>query len=287
MAKTLEDLLIWAEREFNQADLCFGHGTDNAWDEAVWLALHVLCLRYDTSAEIAEKYLSSAEEQAIVSLVEKRINERIPAAYLTNEIWFAGLSFYIDKRTIIPRSPIAELIINNFQPWLGNKNVLNILDLCTGSGCIAIACAKMFPDAQIDATDISQDALEIAKINIERHQINKQINLIKSDVFNELGNKTYDLIISNPPYVSDKEISELPKEYQHEPNIALAGDGNDGLAIVDRIIREFPKHLTDNGLLIMDIGNNTKNLLHKYPELPFIWPELANGGDGVFVLINI
>lgn len=287
MAKTLEDLLIWAEREFNQADLCFGHGTDNAWDEAVWLALHVLCLRYDTSAEIAEKYLSSAEEQAIVSLVEKRINERIPAAYLTNEIWFAGLSFYIDKRTIIPRSPIAELIINNFQPWLGNKNVLNILDLCTGSGCIAIACAKMFPDAQIDATDISQHALEIAKINIERHQINKQINLIKSDVFNELGNKTYDLIISNPPYVSDKEISELPKEYQHEPNIALAGDGNDGLAIVDRIIRGFPKHLTDNGLLIMDIGNNTENLLHKYPELPFIWPEFANGGDGVFVLINI
>jgi ribosomal protein L3 glutamine methyltransferase len=284
--KTLQDILNLGEKQFIENKLYFGHGTDNAWDEAVYLALHVLKLSYDVDSSVLNRELTLTERNRILALFQKRIDKKIPAAYLIKEAWFAGLPFYVDERVLIPRSPIAELIQAHFFPWHISKKTTRILDLCTGSGCIAIACAVAFPNAVIDAADIDEGALAVAKINIKKHKMEKRIKLIKSDVFSALKGKKYDIIVSNPPYVDADEMTNLPTEYRHEPKLALAA-GQDGLAIVDRILQAAKNHLTADGILVVEVGATMDALLKKYPKIPFIWPEFVNGGDGVFVLLSL
>jgi ribosomal protein L3 glutamine methyltransferase len=283
--KTLGDILNWGAKQFTKAKLYFGHGTDNAWDEAVYLALHVLQLPYDIDRSVLKRELTDLERDAILILFQKRIDQKIPAAYLINEAWFCGLRFYVDERVLIPRSPIAELIQAHFKPWIGTKKTARILDLCTGSGCIAIACAAAFPEAEVDATDIDDGALAVAAINVAKHKMTNRVKLIKSDIFSALDGNKYDIIVSNPPYVDAAEMASLPAEYQHEPQLALAA-GKDGLVLVDRILHEAKDYLTTSGLLVVEVGASAEALLKKYPNTPFIWPEFANGGDGVFILMD-
>jgi ribosomal protein L3 glutamine methyltransferase len=281
--KIVEDIA----KRFEDADIHFGHGTDNAWDEAVALVFHVLQLAFDVDDEkILRRQITAGEMQNINELVERRIKEKIPLAYLTHEAYFANLKFYVDERVIIPRSPFAELILNQFSPWVEYEKVNNILDLCAGSGCMAIACAKAFPHAKIDAVDLSADALEIAKINVEKLKVVEQINLIQADLFAKIKNKKYDLIISNPPYVGNEEMKSLPQEYQHEPNMSLE-TAEDGLGIVLRILQQAKNHLTKNGVLIVEVGNSRSALEKRLPNVPFIWLEFANGGEGVFLLTGV
>lgn len=280
---TIRDYLRYATSRFNQAGLYFGHGTDNAWDEAAALILHALHLPHDISQQVLDATLTSEERSRLMELINRRVEKRVPLAYLTNEAWFAGLSFYVDERVLIPRSPIAELIEKHFQPWVKPEKVHHILDLCTGSGCIAIALAKFFPEAEVDASDISDDALTVSKINLLRHGLEDQINLHKADLFVGIPNKKYDLIVSNPPYVSQQEMSELPEEYRHEPSLGLAA-GTEGLDIVKRILDEASQYLTPNGVLIVEVGNSEYALADAYPEIAFTWIEFERGGGGVFVL---
>ncbi len=280
---TLNDFLVWAESSFLAQNLVFGHGTNNAWDEAVALALSVLKLPPTVDASVGERVLSLEEKKVLLHLMNRRIQEQIPVPYLTHEAWFANLSFYVDERVIIPRSPFAELILNGFQPWLGQRPVRHILDLCTGSGCIAIACAKVFPDATIHAVDISKDALDVARQNVQLHQCEEQVQLIQSDLFSGCGETRYDIIISNPPYVDSQEIAILPPEYRWEPQLALVA-GKDGLSIVHQILQQAPKHLTETGLLFVEVGNSMEALLMEYPQFPFTWLEFERGGEGVFML---
>ncbi len=279
---TIRDYIRWAFSQFNAANLCYGHGTDNAWDEAVYLILSALHLPPDSSPDLMNSALTRAERCSLCELILRRINERIPAAYLTKEAWFAGLPFYVDDRVIIPRSPIAELIENGFSPWLDDKNVLHILDLCTGSGCIAIACAFAFPGSEVDAMDISQEALDVAKINVEKHCLQQRVSLIKSNLFEKIT-KQYDLIVSNPPYVSAPEYVSLPKEYAHEPEIALKAN-EDGLEVAIEIIYKAAQHLTTNGILVVEVGKSQEILQEKFPEIPFLWLEFRRGGEGVLLL---
>ena len=216
-------------------------------------------------------------------LIEQRVTKRIPLSYLTHEAWFAGLSFYVDERVLIPRSPLAELIQKHFQPWIGANEPEAILDLCTGGGCIAIACAKAFPDAQVDASDVSLDALAVAKINALRHEVEEQVHLIESDLFSAIPPKKYDIIISNPPYVSTDEMSTLPAEYAHEPSLGLHA-GQEGLDFVSTILEQSPNYLKPNGLLIIEVGNSEGALEKTFPNMPFTWLEFEQGGGGVFVL---
>lgn len=280
---TLNVVLQWAEQSFIAAELHYGHGTDNAWDEAVALALYVLKLPPDVDASVGERVLSSLERESYMQLVNRRISERIPVPYLTHEAWFAHQKFYVDERVIIPRSPMGELILNGFQPWLGNRSVHRILDLCTGSGCIAIAAAKVFEGAAIDAIDISKDALAVAHKNVLSHGCESRVNLIQSDLFSACTGKRYDIIIANPPYVDSTEMQNLPREYRWEPHLALAA-GTDGLAIVKQILRDAPNYLTENGLLFVEVGNAEEALKSQYPDFPFTWLEFENGGQGVFLL---
>lgn len=281
---TLNTILKWAEASFMAAELYYGHGTDNAWDEAVLLALYVLKLPPDVDAHVGERVLSFEEKEAFMQLVNKRITERIPVPYLTHEAWFAHQKFYVDERVIIPRSPMGELILNEFQPWLGkHRTVHRVLDLCTGSGCIAIASAKAFENTKIDAIDISADALAVAQKNVLSHQCQKQVNLIQSDLFSGCVGKRYDIIISNPPYVETTELSDLPAEYHWEPRLALAA-GENGLAIVKKILQEAPNYLTEQGLLFVEVGNAEEALKNEYPDFPFTWLAFENGGQGVFLL---
>ena len=283
--RTLGDLVRWAASRFTEAELSFGHGTDNALDEAYYMVCHALHLPHELPPYMMSTRLTKAERRAAIGLLVERINTRRPAPYILQEAWFAGLSFYVDERVLIPRSPIAEMIESGFQPWLKYNDVQHILDLCTGGGCIAIACALAFPDAIVDATDISQDALDVAQINVERFHLQQQVNLIHSDVFNALDPvvKKYDLIISNPPYVDAHDMALLTPEFQHEPVLALRA-GMDGLTIIKRILKRAAEYLTDDGLLVVEAGNSYVALMDQFPMLPFIWPEFERGGHGIFIL---
>jgi ribosomal protein L3 glutamine methyltransferase len=281
--QTIRDYVRYATSRFNETGLYFGHGTDNAWDEAVGLVLHSLHLPNDVSPIVLDAKLTQDEQTKLADLIDLRVNKRIPAAYLTHEAWFANLPFYIDERVLIPRSPIAELIQNRFEPWIDASSVNHILELCTGSGCIAIATAKAFPDAIIDASDISDEALAVAKVNVLRHNVEDQVTLHKADLFAGLPAKKYDVIVSNPPYVSNAEMASLPAEYLHEPALGLAA-GDDGLDFALRILRDAPAYLNPNGILVVEVGNSEVALADKYPTIPFTWIEFERGGGGVFVL---
>lgn len=280
--QTLADFVRWGASQFNEAGLFFGHGTDNAVDEAIVLVLHALHL-----ASIPETLwhtrLTRQEKQRISRLLQRRICERIPAAYLTHEAWFANLAFYVDSRVLIPRSPLAELIEQQFTPWITPEKISQVLDLCTGSGCIAIATAQALPGVTVDATDISQDALAVAARNVSRYQLHEQVQLIQSDMFANLTGKRYDLIVSNPPYVDAQEFAALPPEYRHEPRMGLTA-GEDGLFFVKHILQHAANYLTQHGILIVEVGASAETLIAEYPHLPFIWLDFKRGGDGVFLL---
>ncbi len=280
---TIRDFVRYGISQFNQHALFFGHGTDNALDEVSALILFALNLPADIPGHFMDARIVSTEKKRILGLFEQRIEKRIPTPYLTNEAWFAGLSFYVDERVLVPRSPIAELINNKFQPWVEATRLENILDLCTGSACIAIACAQQFPEAEIDAVDISTDALDVARINIDEYALQDQVYLIESNLFTALAGRKYDLIVSNPPYVDEQELSTMPREFQHEPEIGL-GSGSDGLEITQQILHQAVDHLTDHGVLIVEVGVSDEALIEQFPDMPFTWLELEQGGTGVFLL---
>jgi ribosomal protein L3 glutamine methyltransferase len=280
---TLQDFIRWGASRFNAAGLWFGHGTDNAVDDALALVLHAVHLPHQLPRELFQTRLLTEEKEAIITLFQRRIDERIPVAYLTGESWFAGLPFYVDKRVLVPRSPVAELIEKSFEPWIDSTRVTGILDLCTGSGCIAVACARMFPDAQIDAVDVSAAALEVARRNVTRHHMDSSIKLIESDLFTQVEGRSYDVIVSNPPYVGIEELASLPPEYRHEPALGLAA-GPHGLEIVVRILREAARYLRPDGIVIVEVGNSADALIARFPSVPFTWVEFERGGEGVFVL---
>ncbi len=279
---TIQDLLRWTVSRFNAAQIFYGHGTDNSWDEALLLVLPSLFLPLDFPEEMFHSRLTSSERYRIVERVVKRVNERIPVPYLTNKAWFCGLEFYVDERVLIPRSPIGELIDNRFQALLP-KPPTHILDMCTGSGCIAVACAFAFPEAEVDAVDISGDVLSVAEMNIQSYGLDQRVTPIRSDLFRELPALQYDLIVTNPPYVDEEDMSDLPQEFRAEPVLSLAA-GSDGLKLVRRILSAAPHYLSEDGVLICEVGNSMVHLLEQYPDIPFTWLTFNNGGDGVFML---
>lgn len=283
---TVRDYIRWGASRLSAARVFFGHGTDNAIDESAALVLHALDLPPDLSPDYLSSRLTHEEKQAVLTLLQRRVQERLPAAYLTHRAWFMGLPFYVDERVLIPRSPLAELIEKRFAPWLADPDAVEtVLDLGTGSGCIGIACAYAFPDADVDLCDISDDALAVAQRNVDDHDLGEQIELIRSDLFaaDELQERRYDLIVSNPPYVGSDEYAALPDEYRHEPALALNA-GEDGLDYVRQILRDAGDYLNDNGLLVVEVGSAQAALVDAYPRVPFIWPEFEHGGDGVFLL---
>lgn len=282
--RTLRDFIRFGASQFRGAGLTFGHGTDNAFDEAAWLVLHTLHLPLDLPESWWDSRLSEAERTRVVAVLRERIATRKPAAYLTREAWFAGLPFYVDERVLVPRSPLAELIAAGFEPWLDPDGVTRALDLCTGGGCIGIAVALALPQAQVDLADVSPDALAVARINIERHQMSEQVRALQSDVFDGLqAGDRYDLIVSNPPYVDAEDMAALPEEYRHEPALGLAA-GGDGLDIVRRILDGAREHLTEDGALIVEVGNSQAAVEAAFPDLPMIWLEFEAGGHGVFLV---
>ena len=277
---TIGDYVRFGASQFNQAELYFGHGTINAWDEAITLIMHQLSLPSDMVDELMQCRLVAQEKQAILALFERRITEGLPAAYLTNQAMFCGLPFYVDERVLVPRSPIGELIGNKFE-GLVDSAPQQILDLCTGSGCIAIACAINFPEADVDAADLSVDALNVAQMNIEGHGLVEQVIPIYSDVFSGVEGQSYDLIVTNPPYVDQEDVDALPQEFLHEPKMGL-GSGFDGLDITRQILSEAANHLNDNGVLICEVGNSQVHLTAAFPNVPFQWLTFERGGHGVF-----
>ncbi len=279
---TIRDYIRYAVSCFNEAEIFYGHGTDNAWDEAVQLILNTVHLPWDMSDVVMDSTLILPERKRILAKLKRRVIDRVPSAYLMGEAWFMGLPFYVDERVLVPRSPIAEMIENEFQPWLQAENVLNILDLCTGSGCIGIASGMVFPESNVDLADLSEEALEVAAINIKKHQVEGRVKLIHSDLFQNVSKK-YQLIVSNPPYVDAKDISEMPQEFHQEPAMGLAA-GIDGLDIVHRILKDARQYMTDDGLLIVETGNSCDALDEAYPEVPFTWIEFEFGGHGVFII---
>ncbi|MDD5580125.1 MAG: 50S ribosomal protein L3 N(5)-glutamine methyltransferase [Methylobacter sp.] len=280
---TIRDYIRWAASGFTEAGISFGHGTVTALDEAAALVLYTIHQPYNLAEPYLESVLTLKERQNIIDIIARRITERKPAAYLTHEAIFAGLSFYVDERVLIPRSPIAELIEQRFAPWVEEDQVGLILDLCTGSACIAIACAYAFPNAQVDAVDLSADALAVAEINVAKHQLFDSMELYRSDLFNELPGAHYDVIVSNPPYVSQAEWEQLPREFRAEPEMGFKG-GYSGLDIVLRILADADDYLTDQGILIVEVGSSAETLQDAFPEVPFYWLNFERGGDGVFLL---
>ena len=279
---SIKDFLRWTYTIFNRADIFYGHGYDNPWDEAQQLVLATLHLPPDFPSELYDARLTMAEKSELIRLVMIRLEKRVPIAYLIHRAWFCGLEFYVDERVIIPRSPIGGLIQQRFAGLL-NYEPKRILDMCTGSGCIAIACAEQFPQADVDAVDLSIDALNVAEMNIERHNLSHRVFPIQSDLCSHLLEEQYDLIVANPPYVDLEDLSDMPEEFHYEPEMAL-GSGNDGLDITKEILRMAPKYLADNGLLICEVGNSMVHLIEQYPDVPFHWLDLPNGGLGVFAL---
>lgn len=281
---TLRDLLRFAVSQFNQAGLVFGHGSDTAYDEAAYLILHTLHLPLDHLEPFLDARLTSTEVSQVLDILERRVTERLPAAYLTHEAWLGSYSFYVDQRVIIPRSFIAELLQNRLEPWITDAAEIHaVLDLCTGSGCLAIVLAHAFEQAEIDAVDISTDALAVASRNIADYQLQERVRLMQSDLFAGLAGRRYDLIISNPPYVNAESMAELPEEYRHEPVNALAS-GADGLEATRKILAGAAAHLTDQGLLVVEIGHNRDAVLREYPRTPFTWLETSAGDEFVFLL---
>jgi len=279
---TIIDFIRYGASRFSEAGLSFGHSYDNALDEATQLVLHALHLPHDLGPAYGQAKLVTEEKAQVLALFQRRIDERIPACYLTGEAWFAGLSFRADRRALVPRSPIAELIESGFQPWLGEREVQRVLDLCTGSGCIAIAAAHYQPDWQVDAVDISEDALALARENVERLETGN-VRLLHSDLFRDLGGEVYDLIVTNPPYVTHAETDALPKEYSHEPELGLRA-GDDGLDLALEILRDAPEHLSEHGLLVCEVGESERALVALLPELQFAWVEFKVGQMGIFVI---
>ena len=277
---TVRDFVRWGASRFTEAGLWFGHGTDNAWDEAVVLVCAALYLPLDSGARALDARLTHSEKQRALEYLERRVTERVPAPYITGEAWFAGLRFAVDERVLVPRSPFAELIEREFRPWL-TAAPERILDLCTGSGCIGIACALAFPDAEVDLVDISPAALEVADGNIAAHRLERRVRTLESDLFEALD-QAYDLIVCNPPYVDADDYADLPDEYRCEPELALAA-GVDGLDVVRRVLRDAPDWLEDEGLLFVEVGNSAAALEDRFPDVGFTWVELERGGDGIFV----
>jgi ribosomal protein L3 glutamine methyltransferase len=281
--QTIGEALTWAEQAFTEAELYYGHGTDNAWDEAVAILLPTLQLPINAQEEILLQTLTPTQALQLEQLFKRRIAEKIPASYLTQKAWFCGLEFYVDERVIVPRSPIGELIMNQFHPWLPGIEVKAILDLCCGSACMGIACAYAFPEAKVDALDLSTDALAVANINIAKHDLKDRVQAIESDLFSAVSSKKYDLIVSNPPYVDAQDIASMPSEYGHEPDMALAS-GADGLDATRVILAQAAEHLTEDGILIVEVGNSAEALEKAFPNIGFTWLNFEMGGDGVFLL---
>lgn len=279
---TIQDMMRWTYSYFNASDLYYGHGYDNAWDEAQQLVLAALYLPADVPEAMYQSRLTLVEKERVIHLIETRLGTRQPVAYLTNSAWFCGSEFYVDERTIVPRSPIGELIMQKFAGLIDHEPK-RILDMCTGSGCIAIACAQQFLEAEVDAVDLSLDALDVAQINIERHGLAERVFPISSDLFNDIPQDKYDLIVTNPPYVDEEDLDDMPQEFHFEPEMSL-GSGADGLDITKRILAQAADYLTDNGVLVCEVGNSMVHLIEQFPTVPFNWIEFKNGGLGVFSL---
>ena len=280
--QSLRDVILWGEQFLHHSNLYFGHGTDNALDESIYLVCYAagIPLNFDDDT-IAQPVDESTLDQ-IIDLMQRRVKEHKPAPYLVNEAWFFGMPFYVDERVLVPRSPIAELIQDQFQPWIEADKVERILDLCTGSGCIAIACAMAFPDAKVDGSDISSDALDVAAVNVERYQLQQRMRLIQSDLFSQIEDR-YDIIVSNPPYVDAQDMDSMPDEFHHEPALGLAA-GEQGLDMVIPMLRDAPAHLSDHGIVVIEVGNSAEALQNRFPEVPFMWLDFEHGGEGVFLL---
>ncbi|MDC8831638.1 50S ribosomal protein L3 N(5)-glutamine methyltransferase [Alteromonas gilva] len=280
------DMVRWAVSRFNDAELYYGHGTDNVWDEAVNLVFYALHLPHGLTAQTGDGLfaakLTTSERTKIAELVLQRVQTRLPLPYITHQAFFCDLPFYVDERVLIPRSPFAELIQQQFAPWL-TTSPQRILDLCTGGGCIAIALAYAFEDAEVDAVDISEDALAVAEINIQEHGLGDRVYPLYSDLFTQLQGQKYDLIVSNPPYVDAEDMADLPVEFQHEPELALAA-GDDGLDLVESIIEHAPDYLSEQGVLFVEVGNSLVHMANRFPGLKIEWVELAHGGHGIFAV---
>jgi len=281
----VEKLIHATAARLEAAGVFFGHGTDNAFDEAAELVFFALGLAHEDAERAYRQQVTQAHTERVESLVSRRIAERVPAAYLTHRMWFGGLEFYVDERVLVPRSPIAELIEAQFRPWIDPERVRTVLDIGTGSACIAIATAMAFPQAMVDAADISADALSVANINIERHALSARVRAVASDVFSGIGERRYDIIVSNPPYVSDAEMAALPQEYGREPALGLRA-GRDGLDVARRILAGAREHLQDGGILVLEVGASEYALQSAFPNVPFTWLEFERGGGGVLVLTS-
>jgi ribosomal protein L3 glutamine methyltransferase len=279
--RSVRDFMRWGASQFARAGLHFGHGTDNALDESIHLVLHALKLSHEIPDSLLPAVLTEDERREVLDLLWRRIDERMPAAYLTGSARFAGLWFYVDQRVLVPRSPIAEWIEQGFAPFLDTDRVARILDIGTGSGCIAVACAVAFPDALVEALDISTDALEVARINIGRHHLDQRVRAVKSDLYDHVDGR-FDLIVSNPPYVDAIDMAELPQEYRHEPVLGLAA-GEDGLDVVRRIVSQSAAHLNDDGVLVLELGASREAFEQAFPELEVVWLEFEHGGENVLL----